>query len=246
MRDIVRYLRADDWDNFSELGTDQQKKKPHPPVEKPYHPGAITFDLIPHDEINLGTMPLVEAINKRKSQRKFTDESLTLEELSYLLWTTQGIHEVRSSGVNSLRTVPSGGARHPFETYLIVFRVEGLEQGLYRYSAVENKLIHIPTMTISPDDVAKGCQNQGFVGKAAVVFVWSTIPYRCEWRYGPLAAKMIAQDSGHVCQNLYLAATSIGAGTCALGAYDQNAIDKIIDLDGETEFVVYVAPVGKI
>ena len=56
---------------------------------------------------------------------------------------------------------------------------------------------------------------------------------------------MIAQDSGHLCQNLYLAATSIGAGTCAIGAYDQAAMDKILDLDGETEFVVYVAPVGK-
>ncbi len=246
MRDIVRYLRADDWDRFSELGTDQQKEIPPPPIEKAYHRGLATFDLVKPKDISIGTMPLIEAIRERKSVRKYTDAYLTFEELSYLLWATQGIRGVVESRGASMRTVPSGGARHSFESYIIVFRVEGLEQGLYRYTALEHKLIHIPTVTITPEDVSKGCQDQDFVGRAAVVFVWSTIPYRSEWRYGPLSAKMIAQDSGHVCQNLYLAATSIGAGTCAIGAYDQNAMDKIIDLDGETEFVVYVAPVGKI
>ncbi|MCK5238103.1 MAG: SagB/ThcOx family dehydrogenase [Candidatus Thorarchaeota archaeon] len=245
MRDIVRYLRADDWNNFSEMGTDQQKEIAPPPIEKPIPKDANTFDLVDPEEFTLGSMPLVDAIRQRHSQRNFADESLTFEELSYLLWATQGIRNVVESRGASLRVVPSGGARHPFETYLIVFRVEGLEPGLYRYSALEHKLVHIPTKTISPDDISQGCRGQGFVGKSAVVFVWSTIPYRSEWRYGSLSAKMIAQDSGHVCQNLYLAATSIGAGTCAIGAYDQDAMDKILDLDGETEFVVYVAPVGK-
>lgn len=245
MRDIVRYLRADDWARFSEMGTDQQKNIPPPPIEKPYPEGAITFDLIPPENLKLGTMPLIQAIRERHSQRKYTDETLTFEELSYLLWATQSIRSVIKSRGASLRVVPSGGARHPFETYLIVFRVEGLEQGLYRYSALEHKLVQIPASPISPEDVAEGCRDQGFVGKSAVVFVWSAIPYRSEWRYGSLSAKMIAQDSGHLCQNLYLAATSISAGTCAIGAYDQDAMDKILGLDGETEFVVYVAPVGK-
>ncbi len=245
MRDILRYLRADDWNNFSEMGTDQQKEIAPPPIEKPIPKGANTFDLVKPGEITLGTMPLIETITERRSTRNFTDAHLTFEELSYLLWTTQGIRSFVESREASLRVVPSGGARHPFETYLIVFRVEGLEQGLYRYSALEHKLVHIPTMTISPEDVSKGCHDQGFAGKSAVVFVWSVIPYRTEWRYGTLSSKMIAQDSGHLCQNLYLAVTSIGAGTCAIGAYDQNAMDKILDFDGETELVVYIAPVGK-
>ena len=61
-----------------------------------------------------------------------------------------------------------------------------------------------------------------------------------------LSAKVIAQDSGHLCQNLYLACEAIGAGTCAIGAYDQDKIDPVLGVDGEDEFTIYVAPVGKV
>ena len=81
---------------------------------------------------------------------------------------------------------------------------------------------------------------------SAVVFVWTALPYRTEWRYTFLAPKIIAQDSGHVCQNLYLACEAIEAGTCAIGAYDQVAMDAALGVDGDEEFTVYVATVGKI
>jgi SagB-type dehydrogenase family enzyme len=81
---------------------------------------------------------------------------------------------------------------------------------------------------------------------SAVTFVWTAIPYRTAWRYRILSPKIIAQDSGHVCQNLYLACEAIGAGTCAIGAYDQAKMDAALNLDGEREFTIYVAPVGKI
>jgi SagB-type dehydrogenase family enzyme len=67
-----------------------------------------------------------------------------------------------------------------------------------------------------------------------------------EWRYGLAAHKVIALDAGHVCQNLYLACEAIGAGTCAIGAYDQDALDALLEVDGRDEFAVYLAPVGKI
>jgi SagB-type dehydrogenase family enzyme len=78
-----------------------------------------------------------------------------------------------------------------------------------------------------------------------VTFIWTAIPYRTEWRYGPLAPKLIAQDSGHVCQNLYLACTAIHAGTCAVGAYNQSKMDTLLGIDGIDEFTMYCAPVGK-
>jgi nitroreductase len=84
-----------------------------------------------------------------------------------------------------------------------------------------------------------------WVQKSAVVFVWTTIPYRMEWRYSIVAHKMIAQESGHVCQNLYLASESIGAGACAI-TYDQTKVDGILGVDGKDEFAIYVAPVGKV
>jgi len=66
-----------------------------------------------------------------------------------------------------------------------------------------------------------------------------------EWRYGPAAHRVLPMDVGHVCQNLYLSAEAIGAGACAVAAYDQEALDDLLRLDGEEEFVLYLAPVGK-
>ena len=78
-----------------------------------------------------------------------------------------------------------------------------------------------------------------------MLFIWVTIPCRTEWRYSFTAHKMIAQESGHVCQNLYLASEAIGAGACAI-TYDQAQVDRILGVDGKEEFAIYVAPMGKV
>ncbi len=141
--------------------------------------------------------------------------------------------------------MPSGGARHPFETYLFANRVEGLEPGLYRYLPLEHKLYLVDRRAGLVDEVNGATYGQ-YVPDSAVVFIWTVLPYRTEWRYTFLAPKIIAQDSGHLCQNLYLASEAIGAGTCAIGAYDQVKMDAVLGVDGEDEFTIYVAPVGKI
>jgi SagB-type dehydrogenase family enzyme len=147
-------------------------------------------------------------------------------------------------GVVTLRTVPSAGARHPFETYLLVNHVAGLQAGVYRYLSFEHKLCFLYPDPKIGQKIALACDN--FARNSAVVFVWTAIPYRTEWRYGVISPKLIALDAGHVCQNLYLACEAIGVGTCAVGAYNQKEMDKMIGVDGEEEFTVYTAPVGKI
>jgi SagB-type dehydrogenase family enzyme len=97
------------------------------------------------------------------------------------------------------------------------------------------------------EQVVKACRpGQRWVENSAVIFVWTAIPYRTEWRYAAIAPKLIAQDSGHICQNLYLASEAIGAGTCAISAYSQPLMDAALGVDGIEEFAVYIAPVGKI
>ena len=96
------------------------------------------------------------------------------------------------------------------------------------------------------DKVTEAARGQSFVGGCAATFIWTTIPYRMEWRYAEASYKVIALDAGHVCQNLYLACEAVDAGTCAIGAYDQDLMDSLIEVDGEDEFTVYVAPVGKL
>jgi SagB-type dehydrogenase family enzyme len=159
------------------------------------------------------------------------------------------VQRVVGEGRATLRTVPSGGARHPFETYLMVFpnRVEGLDYGLYRYLPLQHALILHDSSAGVGEQVISACRpGQRWVANSAVIFVWTAIPYRTEWRYAPLSPKLIAQDSGHLCQNLYLASEAIGAGTCAIGAYNQALMDAALGVDGQDEFTIYIAPVGRI
>jgi SagB-type dehydrogenase family enzyme len=245
MESYRSFLKSDRWDEWRESETDQRKGVSPLPPEKPYPEGAILIDLVAPDGLALGTMPLAEAIRRRRSRRRFTGEPLTLEELSFLLWATQGVSDIRPESAASLRTVPSGGARHPFETYLFVNHVDGLAPGLYRYLPLEHKLCPLRQDVALVDEVEQAAYGQ-FVRDSAVVFIWTAIPYRTEWRYTFLSPKIIAIDAGHLCQNLYLASEALGAGTCAIGAYDQDKMDALLEVDGEDEFAIYVAPVGKI
>ena len=240
------FLKSERWDEWGRSETDQKRKVPYPPLQKPAPEGAHFFDLVAPEALTLGQMPLIEAIRHRRSRRKFTAEPLSLEELSFLLWATQGVTQVLSNNKATMRTVPSGGARHPFETYLSVNHVTGFEPGLYRYLALDHKLCQIRLDPGLAAKVGDACNNQAFVGQCAVTFMWTAIPYRTEWRYTFLSHKIIAQDAGHMCQNLYLACESIGAGTCGIGAYDQVKLDAVLGVDGREEFAVYAAPVGKV
>ena len=236
------FLKGDHWQEWDALDRDQAKGLPPPPRQKPCLEGATLVDLVPHGDLALGSMSVAEAINVRRSRRKFTLEPLALAELSFLLWATQGAHD--ESGVH--RTAPSAGARHPFETYLFINRVTGVEPGLYRYLPFDEKLLFLRSDPEFPEKLNDACFGQMFVGQSAVVFCWTAIPYRSEWRYSIIAHKMIAVDAGHVCQNLYLACESMGAGTCGVGAYYHQTIDDLLGVDGKDEFAVYMAPVGKV
>lgn len=238
-------LRSDRWLEWSTLETDQKKKLPPLPAQKPYAAGARLFDLVSPANLSLGTMPLVEAIRRRRSHRKYGDEPLTLEELSFLLWATQGVDSVIEDTQASRRTVPSGGGRHPFETYILANHVEGLPPALYRYLPLDHKLVLEQEGPDLVNSIHEGLRRQ-YVKDSAVVFLWTAIPYRSEWRYSVVAHKVIALDAGHVCQNLYLAAGAIGAGMCAIAAYDQKTLDAALRVDGQDEFAVYAATLGKL
>ena len=225
--------------------TAQSRGVEPPPLEKPYPPTAATVDLpSPDGWPGIGAVSVKKAVADRKSHRTFKAEALSLEELSFLLWATQGMR--RSPSATAYRTVPSAGCRHALETYLAVFRVEGLALGLYRYLPVEHALLPLETPDQLDARLGQAAFNQRFVAHGAATFLWTTVPERMEWRYGDASYKVIALDAGHVCQNLYLGCEAVRAGTCAIAAYDQEAADALLGLDGETEFVIYMAPVGKV
>ncbi len=231
--------------NFTQ--TAQSRRLPAPPLQKPCPENAVRIDLPegPDSLRKLCVMPVGDAIAHRESVRFYTEEAITLKELSALLWATQGVRQVLSEEC-ALRTVPSAGARHSFETYIAAQNVEGLPPGLYRYLPFDNQLVRLSVDDRIGIKAAYACMGQRFVAGAAATFFWTTIPARMEWRYDLAAHKVIALDAGHVCQNLYLACTALGAGTCAIAAYDQTECDRLLGVDGEEEFTVYIAPVGKV
>ncbi len=228
--------------------TDQSRGVKPPPIEKPYSDESKRIKLSkPEDWKNIGDMSIIEAIKSRKSRRKYLDKAMSLEEVSFLLWATQGVR--KHIGNIALRNVPSAGNRHAFETYLCVLKVSGLDAGIYRYLPLEHELLfefRKGNREELAEKIGIAALGQYFVGSSALVFVWAAIPYRTEWRYGIASHKVIAIDAGHVCQNLYAACEYINAGTCAIAAYDQELMDALVQVDGKEEYVIYLAPVGKI
>ena len=229
--------------------SDQSLGRPMPPVEKPLAQGQRALPLPGWQGRLTLENDIAALIARRKSARKYPEEPLSAEELSFLLWATQGVRKIKGERV--LRHVPSAGNRHAFETYLALTRPaaardgQGFEAGLWRYLPLSHSLVFLGCPDGLPERITEAALDQAFVGLAPVTFIWSAFPYRMEWRYREASYKVLAIDAGHVCQNLYLAAEAAGLVTCAVAAYDQPAADRLLGLDGEDEFVVYMAPVGR-
>jgi SagB-type dehydrogenase family enzyme len=248
-KEIVKQYRAFLKDSIRKTidfsRTDQSRGITPPPVQKPYSKEKKRIDLAGFDQFkDISDVDLKNAIQNRESRRSYSSKAITVKELSFLLWATQGIRQHLDPG-HALRTVPSAGCRHAFETYLCVFNVQGLEQGVYRYLPVEHQLLLEFIEDHLKHRVIEATFRQGWVADSAVTFVWTAIPYRMEWRYHIDSAKVIAIEAGHICQNLYLACEAIEAGTCAIAAYDQEKMDELLKVDGDDEITVYIAPVGK-
>lgn len=224
--------------------SDQQKDLLQPPLELDYDQSKQLINLPEPNELKIENISLRTCIEARQSIRKYSDESLTLNELSWLLWVTQGIRD-NTRKIATSRNVPSAGARHAFETFILVNRVEGLKPGVYRYLASQHKLIDFSFEEGIAEKLTKAAYNQSAIYSSAVSFIWVAIPYRMTWRYGERGFRYLLIDAGHVGQNLYLAAENISCGACVIAAFHDEELNDIMRLDGEEQFVIYLASVGK-
>lgn len=227
--------------------SDQSLKRPQPPLVKEAVTPVQSHISLTRDFSALQmNNDLVSLIRDRRSARIYTQETMTVDALSFLLWATQGIKSIRGKAYATLRTVPCGGARHEFETYLIVRKVQGLKDGAYHYLPMEHALEflrEIPDMDTVINDTLCG---QSWANKANVIFYWSMVAYRAEWRYGIYAHRVALIDLGHIGQALYTACTGLGLGCCGIGAFSHELCCDLFGLDGEEEYIVYTTPVGTI
>ena len=228
--------------------SDQSKGVTAPPFGKEIKGTLIT---LPSFDNAASGVSYTDLLDTRRSKRSYTETPMSGEELAFMLWSTQGIQSFRGE-VATFRTVPSGGARHPFETYIAVKNVEGLEPGLYHYLPTENpgeKKVTIEKLKDIPgyDECITGMlRGQSWAAKAPIVLFYSCIPYKAEWRYREMAHRVMLIDLGHLGQNTMLSAVALGLGSCCMAAFDQESCDKVLELDGLDEYTVYAIAVGTV
>ena len=227
------------------LESAQLRGFPAPELQMSYDAGAIIIDLPnPLNESKNHAADLHETIFKRVSVRNYRNESLSLAELSLLLFNTQGVKKVVRD-IQTIRNVPSAGARHALETWLLINRVDGLKPGLYRYLPLSHQIVLINDDEKIAETITEACLDQQMVLKNAVTFIWTAMIERMRWRYSERAYRYILLDAGHVCQNLYLSAVTLNCGTCAMAAFDDDQLNKTLNIDGKSQFAVYAASVGR-
>jgi len=232
------FLEQTKYENMSP--TAQKRGVEPPPLEQP----GVSTERIPLPEPLLNSYDLGTAIAQRQTYRKYAETPLSMEELSALLWSTQGVRRVVGDQA-TFRTVPSAGARHAFETILLINRCGDLKPGLYHYHAIAHEISLISLSNTITSDVREACLNQKSIEQSAVTFIWVAVAERMVWRYGERGYRYMFLDAGHVCQNLYLAAETMDCGVCAVAAFNDDMMNEVLRLDGKHEFVIYIAPVGK-
>lgn len=182
----------------------------------------------------------LQMIELRSTQRRYSDARLSLQQLSFLLWCTAGL-KMEAAG-KQMRNVPSAGAFHPVETWLLVNRVEAVPPGLYRFDTRQHAL--------EPRDGADvaaiaGCfYSQRVVSTSAVTFLWVANVERPLPKFGQRSHRYVLLDAGHICQNLYLAGQAQGLGVCALGAFRDDDLNALLGADGDSRYAVYAGAVG--
>ncbi len=209
-----------------------------PPLFKEYADAPkITLPSVPPRD----GMSVEQAIVRRRSVRDYVGE-LTLEELNRLLFYSTGINDLRWG--SGLRAAPSAGAQYPIETYLIVNYVAGLAQGIYHYNIRAHALEQIRVGDFR-QTIADAALGQEFFAKAGVVIALTGIFQRARWRYQDRTYRYVMLEAGHIGQNIYLEAVAQGLGACAVGAFWDNDVNRLLGVDGKTEAALYLLTVGR-
>ncbi|GAB6058635.1 SagB/ThcOx family dehydrogenase [Desulfonatronum parangueonense] len=186
-----------------------------------------------------GETSLEQALNKRRSVRRFSNQPLTLQEIGQLLWATQGI----SDHNRGFRTAPSAGATYPLEVLVVVADAKELAPGLYRYHPQGHEL-RIMKQGDHRSALFRAAMSQSPIDSAPATIVITAVQERTESRYGGRAERYVAMEAGHAAQNLSLQAVALDLGTVVIGAFDDTRITELLTLhSGESP--LYLIPVGR-
>ena len=179
-----------------------------------------------------------EALLKRRSIRNYTDEALTLQEVSQLLWAAQGITDPSGK-----RTAPSAGALYPLEVYVVVGNVEDVTSGVYKYKPQQHELVRVLDGD-QRETLSQAALDQQSVAEGAIDIVITAIYERTTGKYGDRGIRYVHLEAGHAAQNVYLQAAALNLGTVSIGAFYDDQVKEALSLP-ENEEPLYIMPVGR-
>lgn len=207
------------------------------PLYKEY-PGAEKVKL---PEPVMTDVALEKAVQDRHSVRSFSDRAVTLPEVSRLLLTADGL--THSRGEWQMRSAPSGGALYPIDIYLIATQVENLKPGLYHFQVSDSSLELVAGGDFSKE-IHVASNEQGSVGSSPVTIIMTARFDRSIVKYSDRGYRYTYMEAGAICQNIYLQATALKMGTVAVGAFNDDALNRLLKIDGRDEAGLLIMPVG--
>ncbi|OPX62319.1 SagB/ThcOx family dehydrogenase [Methanoregula sp. PtaB.Bin085] len=218
---------------------------PEPPPERPAPEGAAVIKLPSPGRIKIPALSVREAIERWEPVTYFSRSSMTLKDLSFLLWCTQGFRK-SSTAENQMRNTPSSGLRYPLETYFVAGEVDGIETGLYRFLPQSHSIVAERPGSDLPFTMGDASLNFKIVTRAAVTFLWVGVPCRSVWALGNRGYRSVLIEAGHTCQALIMAAACIGYQVQPSDLFNDESMLNLANLDPETQWPVYFAAVGKV
>jgi SagB-type dehydrogenase family enzyme len=186
-----------------------------------------------------GTVSVEEALQGRRSTKKFANRSLELAQISQLLWAADGLNRPEGK-----RTAPSGRAAYPMELYLVVGErgVTNLAPGVYRYVVADQALELVATGEFRPA-VVKACNSQVWIGEAPVIVVITGDIKRSEAKNGEQAALFTHVEAGFIGQNIFLQAGALNLGAGVAGGFKDKPLAQALKIP-ENNVPFLVMPVG--
>jgi SagB-type dehydrogenase family enzyme len=185
-----------------------------------------------------GVVSVEKALRERRSVREFGKNAIMLSDLTQLLWAAQGF-----TGSGGLRAAPSAGALYPLEVHVVAGNISGLEAGIYLYKPELHELLTI-TEGDKRTELCRAAFGQSAVKNGAVSLVISAVYERTTVKYGERGIRYAHMEAGHAAENVYLQAVSLNLGTVTIGAFDDNAVKKVVKLT-KREQPLYIMPIGK-
>ncbi|PMX04063.1 dehydrogenase [Pseudomonas sp. FW215-R2] len=193
---------------------------------------------------------LSNALTRRKTCRSFTGSSIALKDVGTLLYLTLGYLRERegddsvAEGLDARRSSPSGGGLNACEGYLLIQNVEGLAPGVYAYHPTEHALSLINP---SPDTALGNLLGgQHFINNLPLGLFITARFDRLWWKYPHSRAyRMAFVEAGHLSQTFQLAATALGMNTWLTGAFADDQVDTLLQLENATEQPLFFVGCGE-